>query len=162
MLSRLLPAALLMTTAAIAAFDLSAPPPLAEKRPKDVTVHGDKRVDDYFWLRQRNDPAVRSHLEAENAYTERVMAATKPLRETLFKELRGRIKETDRSAPAPHGGWLYYSRTEEGKQYKIYARMRRGVADAPEEVLVDLNQLAEGRAFLALGDYDISDDDHLL
>ncbi len=101
--------------------------PETERRPKDVTVHGDKRVDDYFWLRDRKDPKVIADLKAENAWTEKVLKPAEKLRAELFKEMKGRIKETDSSAPAPLGGWLYYTRTEKDQQHPIMCRkkMRR-------------------------------------
>jgi oligopeptidase B len=123
-------------------------------------VHGETRVDDYFWLRDRANPEVAAYLEAENAYADEVMARTAALQESLYAEMLGRIQQTDTSAPYPEGGHLYYSRTEEGKQYPIYCR-RAGPA-AEEETLVDLNALAAGRPFMALGAFAVSDDGSLL
>ncbi len=141
-----------------AGFDLvTTKAPVAAKQPKDVTVHEDKRIDDYFWLREKGNPAVRSYLEQENAYTESVLAPTKELRATLFKEMRGRIKEDDTSAKQPYLGYLYYTRTEKDKQYAIYCRVK----DAPgatEEVLLDLNELGKGKPYIAIGSYRVSDD----
>ena len=137
-------------------------PPLAAKIPKDVSVHGDKRIDDYFWLRDKANPAVIDYLKAENAYTAAVMAQTKPLQEALYTEMVGRMKETDSSAPYADGAWLYYSRTEKGKQYRIYCRKARGVADAQEIVTLDLNVLGAGLKFIGLNDYEVSDDGNLL
>ncbi|HZZ18261.1 MAG TPA: S9 family peptidase [Opitutaceae bacterium] len=137
-------------------------PPVATKIPKDVTVHGDRRIDDYFWLRDKANPAVIDYLKSENAYTEAVMAPTKPLQDTLYKEMVGRIKETDSSAAYPDGDWLYYSRTEQGKQYRIYCRKLKALADAPEVVTLDLNALGAGLKFIGLGDYEVSDDGNFL
>jgi len=137
------------------------PPPIAEKRPKNVTVHGDTRIDDYFWLREKENPAVRAHLEAENAYTEKVMAPTKALQEQLYAEMLGRIKETDTAPPVFHRGYWYYTRTEQGKQYPIYAR-RAGQITAPEQITLDINALATGLPYMAIGAYKISDDSKLL
>jgi oligopeptidase B len=136
-------------------------PPMATKVPKDVSVHGDTRIDDYFWLRYKEDPAVIDYLRAEDKYTEAVMAPTKPLQDTLYAEMLGRIKETDSSAPYPEGAWLYYSRTEQGKQYRIYCRKQRD-GNGPEHVLLDLNALAGSQRFIGLGVFDVSDDGNLL
>jgi oligopeptidase B len=141
-----------------AQFELVSPKaPAPEKRPKDVTVHEDPRVDDYFWLREKENPEVRNYLEQENAYTESILAPARALRAQLFAEMRGRIKEDDSSAPVPYLGWRYYSRTEKDKQYPIYCRVVDR-PDAAEEVLLDLNKLGEGRAYVALGHYRVSND----
>jgi oligopeptidase B len=137
-------------------------PPVAPKMPKDVSVHGDRRIDDYFWLRDRTNPAVIDYLRAEDSYTAAVMAPTKPLQETLYAEMLGRIKETDSSAAYPDGAWLYYSRTEEGKQYRIFCRRPRRGDAAAEQVLVDLNQLGKGEKFIGIGSYEVSNDGNLL
>ena len=108
------------------------------------TLHGDTLEDDYFWMRERDNPKVRAFLEAENAYTDAFMKPTEPLQKTLYDEMLGRIKETDLSVPYRDGGWFYYSRTEKGKQYPIYCR-KKGSLEAPEEVYLDVNALAEGR-----------------
>ena len=143
---------------------MSAPalvPPVASRKPHEVVLHGDRRVDEYFWLREKSDPEVIAYLEAENAYTDRVMAGTKELQEKLYQEMLARIRQTDLSVPYRENGWLYYSRTEEGKQYPIYCR-KRGSLEAAEEIVLDLNQLAEGRGYMALGAYEVSDDGTLL
>ena len=143
---------------ALAQFDLvNAKAPVAAKKPKDVTVHEDKRIDDYFWLREKDNPEVKTYLEQENAYTEAVLAPAKALRETLFKEMRGRIKEDDTGVKTPFRGWLYYSRTEKDKQYPIYCRIA-DKPDATEEILLDLNKLGEGKPYVAVGHYRVSDD----
>ena len=131
-------------------------PPQARRMSHVTPVHGEQLEDDYFWLREKTDPEVVAYLEAENAHTERVMKPTEPLQEALYREMLARIKEDDASVPYRFGEWLYYSRTETGKQYPIYCR-KRG-EDAPEEVTLDLNALAAGHAFCALGVYAISDD----
>jgi oligopeptidase B len=138
-----------------------APPPVARRIAHPGTVHGDTREDDYFWLREKTNPDVAAYLEAENAYADAVMAPTAALQETLYVEMLGRIKETDLSVPYREGGYFYYSRTEEGKQYPIYCRKQGGL-DAPEEVTLDLNELAVGHSFLAIGAYAVSDDGALL
>jgi len=136
-------------------------PPVAEPRPTAVVRHGERFEDPYAWLRDRDDPAVRTHLEAENAYADSCLAETKPLQEQLYQEMLGRIKQTDLSVPYPDAGYFYYSRTEEGKQYPIYCR-KRGSLEAPEELLLDLNALAIGKTFMAVGVLAVSDDGSLL
>jgi len=147
--------------AAHAAAQVRPTPPAAERRPHVDTLFGDVRSDDYFWLRQKTDPSVRAYLEAENAYADQVMAPIAPLRETLYREMLGRIRQTDLSVPYREGGFYNYTRTEEGKQYPIYCR-KRGSLDEPEEVLLDLNQLAVGQTFMGLGAFRVSDDGNLL
>lgn len=140
---------------------MSPTPPRPRRVPHDTTIHGLTLTDDYFWLRQKESPDVIAHLEAENAYTEAVMAPLKTLEETLYKELLGRIKQTDLSVPARKAEYWYYSRTEEGKQYPYLCR-RRGSMESAEELLIDLNVMAEGQPFLALGAYSVSDDGNWL
>ncbi len=132
-------------------------PPAARKIPVVETLHGDRRQDDYRWLRRKDDPEVRAYLEAENAYADAVMQPTAAFQEALYREMLARIKEDDSSVPYRRGRHLYYSRTEKGKQYPIHCR-KAGSLEAPEEVVLDLNVLAEGHAFLALGAFQVSDD----
>jgi oligopeptidase B len=132
-------------------------PPVAQKIPRVDTIHGERRVDDYFWLRDRENPAVAAYLSAENAYTDAIVAPTRALQEALYREMLGRIKETDMRVPHRKGAFLYYSRTEEGRQYPIHCR-RRDEPGAAEETTLDLNALAEGKPFLSLGSYTVSDD----
>ncbi|HEY6170048.1 MAG TPA: S9 family peptidase [Verrucomicrobiae bacterium] len=136
-------------------------PPVAKKIPKVDVLHGDRRVDDYFWLREKTNPAVMKYLRAENAYTDAVMKPTEKFQGALYKEMLAHIKETDFSVPVRYRGWWYYSRTEKGKQYPIHCR-KRGSLDAPEEVILDLNQLARGKKFLAVAAFEVSDDGNLL
>jgi len=136
-------------------------PPDAKKIPKTDVLHGDTRQDDYFWLREKDNADVTAYLKAENAYTDEVMAGTKPFQEALYQEMLARIKEDDSSVPYRRGAHFYYSRTEKGKQYPIYCRKAGGL-DAPEEVTLDLNALAEGHPFFSLGAYSVSDDGNLL
>ncbi len=135
--------------------------PLAPKHPKIDQLHGDERVDDYFWLREKTNPEVVSYLKAENAHAEQMLATTKPLQEQLYQEMLGRIKQTDLSVPYRNGDYFYYTRTEEGKQYPIYCR-KRGALEAPEQITLDLNQLAVNKTFMGLGAYEVSDDGNLL
>src|SRR5438270_9540054 len=109
----------------------SAPPapPLAKKVPKVTEINGHKLVDDYFWLRDKKNPEVKAYLDAENAYTEAVMKPTEPLQKKLYDELLSRIKETDVDVPYRYGDYLYYTRTEAGKQYPIRCR-RKASMDA--------------------------------
>jgi len=136
-------------------------PPVAEKQPKLNTIHGETRQDDYFWLREKTNPKVKEYLDGENAYSEQILAPTKPLQEALYKEMLSRIKETDLSVPYRKGEYFYYTRTEQGKQYPIYCR-KKGSLNAAEEITIDLNKLAEGKVFMGLGAYSVNDDGNLL
>ncbi|RMF67056.1 MAG: S9 family peptidase [Calditrichaeota bacterium] len=136
-------------------------PPVAKIVPKDVSVHGDKRIDNYFWLRERDNPEVLDYLRAENAYTEKVMAHTEELQQKLYDEMVARIKETDLEVPERVGEYYYYNRTEEGKQYPIHCR-KKGSLDAPEEVLLDENELAKGHDYFRIGVLRVSPDQRLL
>lgn len=136
-------------------------PPMAKKIPKKTEIHGETLIDDYFWLREKASPDVIAYLEAENAYTETVMRPTEAFREALYKEILGRIKQTDLGVPYREGEYYYYSRTEEGKQYPIRCR-KKGSLDAAEEITLDLNELAKGHKFLGLGAYTVSSDGNLL
>lgn len=136
-------------------------PPIAKKILKTDTLHGDIRVDNYFWLREKTNPEVINYLNAENAYTESQTKTVQPFGDALYKEFLSRIKQTDLSVPYKLGDYWYYTKTIEGKQYTIYCR-KKGSLDAPEEVTLDLNQLAEGHKFLGLGAYKVSDDGNLL
>jgi oligopeptidase B len=135
--------------------------PKAEKIPYVHSLHGDERVDPYFWMRDRQNPAVLPYLEAENDYTDATMQHTLPLQTQLYEEMLGRIQETDLSVPYKDGDYYYYSRTEAGKAYPIHCR-KRGSLDGDEEVLLDENILAEGHEFFELGAFDVSPDHQLL
>jgi oligopeptidase B len=136
-------------------------PPTATIQPQVDTLFGQVMVDDYYWLRERDNPEVIQYLEAENAYTEEVMKHTQNLQEKLYQEMVSRIKETDMEVPVKWDRYYYYSRTEEGKQYPIYCR-KEGSLEASEEILLDVNQLAEGTQYFHLGDYVPSPDHNLL
>ncbi len=136
-------------------------PPMAKKIAHPQIYHGDTLKDDYFWLREKSNPEVIAYLEAENAYTEAMTKDTKKFQDALYKEMLGRIKETDLSVPSRDGQYFYYSRTEQGKQYPIFCR-KKGSLDAAEEVTLDLNELAKGQKFFSLGSYSVSPDSHLL
>lgn len=131
--------------------------PIAQKRPHTFTQHGQTRVDDYFWMRDREDPALLEYLQAENDYLEEVMQHTQSLQKRLFDEMKARIKEDDESAPIKHGNYFYYTRTATGKQYPYYCR-KKSTLDAPEEVILDQNALAEGMAFCRIGAFSVSPD----
>jgi len=142
-------------------------PPMAKQIEHTSVWHGEKVNDPWFWLREKKNPEVAAYLNAENAYTEAMTADLKPFSEALYKEVLGRIKQTDLSVPVRQGAYFYYSRTEEGKQYPIQCRRKAaqgGVYDekAAEEVLLDQNELAKGLKFLGLGGMAISDDDRSL
>ncbi len=130
-------------------------PPIAAKKPKTFENFGDKRVDDYFWLREKSAPDVIDYLKAENVYTDAFMKPHAAFRDTLYKDMLSRIKETDENVPYKKGDYWYYSRTEMGKQYSIYARKKNSLT-AAEEIILDLNELAKGKAFLGLGSFDVS------
>ena len=136
-------------------------PPVAKKVPKTTEVNGATLVDNYFWMREKSNPEVRAYLEAENAYTDAVMKPTEGLQKKLYAEMLGRIKETDVDVPYRYGEYLYYSRTEAGKQYAIFCR-KRGSMDAAEQVLLDVNEMAKGQKFMSLGGLAVSDDGNLL
>ena len=138
-----------------------ARPPVAKKEPRTFPLHGDTLVDDYYWMRNKGTPEVEEHLRAELAYAEAFMAPTRGLQQALYDEMLARIQQTDVGAPYRERGHLYYSRTEEGKQYPIHAR-RKGSLDAPEQVVLDVNALAAGRAFLSVGVMKVSPDENLL
>jgi oligopeptidase B len=136
-------------------------PPVAKKEPRVTEINGRKLVDNYFWLRDKKNPAVAAYLEAENAYTDAVMKPSEPLQKKLYDEMLSRIKETDVEVPYKEGGYFYYLRTEAGKQYGIRCR-KKGSMDAPEEIVLDVNELAKGQKFMSLGAYDVNDDGNLL
>jgi oligopeptidase B len=150
----------LMTTLLTAA-DSTVQPPVAKVVPKPMTALGETRVDNYFWLRDRNDPDTLKYLESENRYTEAVMKHTDTLQSKLYSEILGRIKQTDLSVPVKRDGYFYYTRTVEGKQYPIHCR-KKGSVDAPEEVILDENEMAEGHKYFRIGNFAASPSHRLL
>lgn len=136
-------------------------PPMAEKKSKTTNIHGVTLVDEYFWLREKNNPAVMAHLQAENAYADSLMKHTAPLQEKLYNEMLSHIKQTDTNVPYRYGDHFYYTRTEEGKQYPIFCR-KKGSTDATEEIVIDVNELAKGQKFMSVGTFSVSDDGNLL
>ena len=149
-------AAVLILTAA----DIPAPP-VAKKVPHVTEINGRKLVDNYFWLRNKKNPEVAAYLEAENAYTAAVMKPTEAFQKRLYDEMLSRIKETDVEVPYKEGQYFYYSRSEKGKQYGIHCR-KKGSLDAPEEIVLDINELAKGQAFMSVAAYQVSEDGNLL
>src|SRR5688500_13285082 len=157
-----LPASLFATQQAPAGnASAAASAPMAAVRPHRFEEHGTVRTDEYYWLRDRDNPEVIRYLEAESAYTKAVMAHTEALQERLFEELKGRVRQTDQSVPYRQGGYFYYTRLVEGKNYPIYAR-KRGTLDAPEEILLDGNALGEGKPFFQVMGWQISSGEDLL
>ena len=155
---------LLMTTPFSSALAMDATPPDAAKKPHEVKApFGATRNDDYYWLRddKREDKAMLAYLNAENAYADAVLAPTKPLQEKLYSEIVGRIKQDDASVPYRERGYWYYTRYETGKDYPIQAR-RKGSMEAPEEILLDVNRMAEGKGYFNVGDAEVSPDNQLL
>jgi oligopeptidase B len=140
-----------------AAMSGAPPPPVARRKPRVMTKFGDRRVDPYAWLRDRADPAVTQYLEADTRYTEALMKPLEGFRDSLYKEILGRVKETDASVPHRRHGYWYYQREVEGLQYPIYCR-RKGTMEAAEEVILDVNELARGHAFTSVGTLDVSPD----
>jgi oligopeptidase B len=130
--------------------DAQVAPPTAAKKPHTDTLHGDVRQDPYFWLRQRENPEVIQYLEAENRYTEARTARLKPLSEQLYNEMLARIQQSDLSVPVFRDGYFYYTRTEQGKQYPLFAR-KKGSLDAAEEIYLDQNERAAGKPYHSFG-----------
>lgn len=134
-----------------------AKPPVAKKILKETPLHGGVLRDDYYWLREKTNPEVINYLKAENRYTEAVMKPTKALQAKLYKEMVGRIQETDLSVPYMDNGYIYYTRTIKGKQYPVHCR-RKGSMKGKEQVLLDLNAMAKGKKYIGLGAFAVSDD----
>ncbi len=135
--------------------------PVVEKRPHELEAHGDVRIDDYYWLRERSNPEVLAYLEAENTYTAAVMAPTEELQAELFEELKNRIQPDDSTVPALFDGYYYYKRYEKDLEYPIHCR-REGSLEAPEEIILDVNRVAEGHDFCSVRGVAVSPDTRLL
>jgi oligopeptidase B len=163
-MKKLLAILLAMNTALTAAAPALGDPPLAPREPHDVSVHGETRLDDWFWLRHRDDPRVLPYLKAENAYSAAWFAPHAGLKQQLYDEMLARIKQDDEAAPWRKGRWWYSTRTIEGGQYPLHVRRaaagrdRHYDASAPEQLLLDLNAMAKGKPFLALGARAVSPD----
>ena len=132
-------------------------PPQAHMRPETFSKFGDKRVDNYYWLKDKNNPEVLDYLKAENAYTAMVMASTQEMQSVLYDEMIGRIKEDDESYPVWKNGYYYYSRAAKGKQYRTFCR-KKGALTAKEEILFDVNNMAEGKNAFIFQGYQVSPD----
>lgn len=136
-------------------------PPIAQQKPQELTKHNHTRIDNYYWLNERENPDVIAYLEAENAYTDTALAHTNELQHELYDEMLGRIKQTDISVPFKRNGYYYYTRYEEGKEYPIYCR-KKGNQDAEEEIMLNGNEMAEGYAYFQIGGWEISSNNNLL
>jgi oligopeptidase B len=136
-------------------------PPTARRHETVTDLHGHRLADDYSWLREKTSPEVIAYLEQENAYTSAVMKPTDELQRKLYQEMISHIKETDISVPFPDGEYFYYSRTEQGAQYPIYCR-KKGSIESEEQIILDMNELAAGQEFMALGAFTVSDNGELL
>jgi oligopeptidase B len=136
-------------------------PPKAQKIKKELTIHGNTRTDNYFWLKERDNPAVLDYLKSENRYTDYILKETRELQEKLYQEIIGRIKQTDMSVPYRENGYYYYTRYEEGKEYPVYCR-KKDTADATEEIMLNVNKMAEGYEYYDIGGLSVSPDNRLL
>src|SRR6056297_2475139 len=136
-------------------------PPDAEKKPKELTIHGDTRIDNYYWMNDRDNPEVIDYLKSENEYTKAALKPTEDLQDKLFKEMKSRIKEDDKSVPYKKNGYYYYVRYQEGKEYPLYCR-KKGSLDAKEEILLNVNKMAEGYDFYRVSRPSISPNNKLL
>ena len=136
-------------------------PPFAQKIPVTLTTAGHERVDNYFWLNERENPEVTAYLEAENAYTKAVMSETEEFQELIFNEITSRIKQDDQSVPYFKNGYFYYTRYEQGGEYPIYCRRKKDM-QAPEEIILNGNTMAEGHAYFHIGDYEVSPNNRVI
>ena len=160
----LLAATILMSVPSVSVLAASAIPPDAAKQPHVVKApFGAERNDEYYWLRddKREKPEMLAYLQAENAYVDAAMAPLKPLQEQLYGEIVGRIKQDDASVPFRQRGWWYYTRFETGKDYPIHAR-RQGSMETPEQILLNVNELGEGKGYYNVGDWEVSQDNRIL
>jgi len=135
--------------------------PIAEKKPKELTIHDETRIDNYYWLRERENPDVIAYLDAENSYRESEMKSTEKLQEKLFDEIVGRIKQTDESVPYKKNGYYYYTRYEEGKEYPIYCR-KEGSLEAEEVIMLNVNEMAEGYTYFSVNGLSVSTNNRFL
>ncbi|MCK5729986.1 MAG: S9 family peptidase [Draconibacterium sp.] len=136
-------------------------PPVAKKVAKELTTHGDTRTDNYYWMNNRENPEVIAHLEAENSYKEAVMKHTEPLQQTIFDEIKSKIKQVDESVPYKKAGYLYYTREVAEKEYYLICRKKKNL-EANEEIMLDVNEMAEGYEYFALGGASVSPDNKLV
>jgi oligopeptidase B len=136
-------------------------PPLAAKKDTVLEKHGDKRIDSYYWLNDRENPEVIQYLKDENAYYEKMTAHTKDFQQQLFDEMKARIKEDDESVPYLYNGYYYITRFEKGKEYPIFSR-KKGSLTAKEEIMFDCNEMAKGKAYFKLSGLNVSEDNKLV
>ena len=155
------PGIILAQAAATSTATATLTPPLAAVRPHRFDEHGTVRIDPYYWLKERSNPEVIKYLEEENAYTKAVMAHTEALQDRLYEEMKGRVLQNDQSVPFRERNYFYYTRLVEGKNYPIYAR-KRGSLSAPEEIMIDANVLAEGKATFLIRAWEVSSVEDLL
>lgn len=141
--------------------NMNVKPPVAKLIAKELVEHGDKRLDNYYWMNNREDTAVINYLKAENTYREKMTAHTKDFENKLFEEMKGRVKETDESVPYKENGYWYYTRYEEGKEYPVYCR-KEGDLKASEEILLNVNDLAKGYEYYQVGDFSVSTDNTIM
>jgi oligopeptidase B len=140
---------------------VNATPPIAKSIPKTLTSNGVSRTDNYYWLREREDPQVIAYLGAENKYFDTIMSDTESLQEKLFNEMKGRLKKKDESAPYKEGDYYYYYRYNEGFEYPIHCR-KKGSLQATEEIMLNVNELATGHDFYDVSGLEVSDNQQLL
>jgi len=152
---------LLIPAAGPAADEALPQPPVANKVPRELTLHGHTRVDEYYWLNQRENPEVIAYLQAENAYTDAVLKPAARLRESLYKEMAGRMQQTDMSVPYFENGYWYYTRFEKGKNYPVYCRKKKSMQGA-EQVMLDGNRMAIGQKYFDIGSFAVSPDNNTL
>ncbi len=136
-------------------------PPIAQKIAKELTIHGDTRIDNYYWMNQREDSTVINYLNAENSYAEAMMKHTEEFQTKLFDEMISRIKKTDESVPAKSNGFYYYSRTEGDAEYPLYCR-KEGSLEANEQILLNVPEMAKGFSYFSIGDYSVSESNEIL
>lgn len=141
--------------------NMNVKPPVAKLIAKELVEHGDKRLDNYYWMNNREDTAVINYLNAENTYREKMTAHTKDFENKLFDEMKGRVKETDESVPYKENGYWYYTRYEEGKEYPVYCR-KKGDLKVSEEILLNVNDLAKGYEYYQVGDFSVSTDNNIM
>ncbi len=141
--------------------DKTMKPPVAQKIPKELTIHGDTRIDNYYWMNERGSQQVEDYLNAENDYTENKLHDVKGLEEGLYYEIVGRIKQTDMSVPYKDNGYFYYTRYEEGKEYPVFCR-KKGDLSADEEIMLNVNDMAEGYSYYQVAGYSVSPDNKML
>ncbi len=152
---------LVFSGAACRKAEVGPKPPVAEKIRTELSAHGQTRVDNYYWLRERDNPKVIAYLQEENDYLSAVMKPTEALQEKLYGEIVGRIKQTDMSVPYRTRGYYYYTRFEEGKEYPVYCR-KKGRLEAPEEILLNVNEMAEGSGYFHVAGLTVSPDNNLI